>query len=178
KFDGLLAALVANKIDFIIAGMTPDPDRAESVDFTKEYYSEEQSILINVKNKDQIKSKDDLKGLRIGVQKSTVQEKLARGIEGAQVKGLSKITDLVLELSNEKIDAIIIPKPVAHSYVNSNKKLFAPGIVLQKGDGAAIAVKKGNKELVDEFNKILDKLIEEGKIDEFVAQAVELTESK
>ncbi|WP_053956093.1 transporter substrate-binding domain-containing protein [Inediibacterium massiliense] len=178
KFDGLLAALVANKIDFIIAGMTPDPDRAKSVDFTKPYYAEEQSILINAKNKDKIKSKDDLKGLKIGVQKSTVQEKLAKGIEGAQVKGLSKITDLVLELSNEKIDAIIIPKPVAHSYVSSNEKLFAPEIILQKGDGAAIAVNKGNKELVDEFNKILDKWIAEGKIDEFVTNAVELTESK
>ena len=36
-------------------------------------------------------------------------------------------------------------------------------------DKYAIAVKKGNKELLDEINKVIEKLKDEGKIDEFMA---------
>ena len=39
-------------------------------------------------------------------------------------------------------------------------------------DKYAIAVKKGNKELLDKINKVIDKLVEEGKIEEFTANHV------
>uniref|UniRef100_UPI00101CD915 transporter substrate-binding domain-containing protein n=1 Tax=Anaerophilus nitritogenes TaxID=2498136 RepID=UPI00101CD915 len=176
KFDGLLAALVANKIDFIIAGMVPTEERAKSVDFTKTYYNAQQRILIRAEDEDKIKSIEDLKGLKIGVQKATVQEEIAKGIEGAQVKSLSKITDLVLELSNKKIDGIILVKPVATAHENNNSKFKVPEISLGEDESAAIAINKGNEDLVQEINKILDQLIAEGKIDEFIMEATKLSE--
>ncbi|WP_053956092.1 transporter substrate-binding domain-containing protein [Inediibacterium massiliense] len=176
KFDGLLAALVADKIDFIIAGMAPTEERAKSVDFTKTYYNAQQRILIRVEDQDKIKSIDDLKGLKIGVQKSTVQEEIAKGIEGIQVKSLSKVTDLVLELSNNKIDGIILAKPVATAYQKKNSKFIVPDISLGKDESAAIAINKGNEDLVKEINKILDQLIAEGKIDEFITEATKISE--
>jgi len=177
KFEGLLAALAGDKIDFIVSGMTPTPERAKSVDFSKEYYVEEQKLLIRKADADKIKTIDDLEGLRIGAQKATVQEEIANGIEGAaDVKLLAKITDLVLELSNDKIDAIVLPKPVAIAYAESNPNLFAPEISFGRQDGVAIAVAKGNPELVEAINQTLDRLIEEGKIDEFIAEATKLAE--
>ena len=177
KFEGLLAALAGDKIDFIVSGMTPTPERAESVDFSKEYYVEEQKLLIRKADADKIKTVDDIKGLKIGAQKATVQEEIATGIEGAaDVKLLAKITDLVLELSNDKIDAIVLPKPVAIAYAESNPNLFAPEISFGRQDGVAIAVAKGNPELAEAINQTLDRLIEEGKIDEFIAEATKLAE--
>lgn len=177
KFEGLLAALAGDKIDFVVSGMTPTPERAESVDFSKVYYVEEQKLLIKKEDADKIKTIDDLKGLKIGAQKATVQEEIATGIEGAKdVKLLAKITDLVLELSNDKIDAIVLPKPVAKAYSESNQDLFAPEISFGRQDGVAVAAAKGNKELVDAINKTLDKLIKEGKIDQFITEATQMAE--
>ncbi|SHJ84939.1 transporter substrate-binding domain-containing protein [Paramaledivibacter caminithermalis] len=178
KFDGLLAALVADKIDFIVAGMVPTEEREQSVDFTKQYYQAEQSILIKAEDADKFKTKEDFKGAVVGAQKSTIQEEIAKGIEGAQVKSLSKITDLVLELSNDKIDAIVLVKPVATAYAKSNPDLFVPEISFGTEEGVAGAVNKGNKELLEAINQTLERLINEGKIDQFVSEATELADSE
>ncbi|QZY56209.1 transporter substrate-binding domain-containing protein [Crassaminicella profunda] len=178
KFDGLLAALVADKIDIIIAGMVPTEERAKSVDFTKQYYQAEQSILIKAEDKDKLKSKEDFKGLKIGAQKSTVQEDIANSMEGAEVKPLSKITDLVLELTNDKIDAVVLVNPVATAYAKSNPNLFVPEISFGTEEGVAAAINKGNEDLLEAANKTLDQLMSEGKIDEFIAAATDLAEEE
>ena len=69
QFGALLASLNTNKVDFVISGMTPTKERAESVDFSKIYYTAVQTIVIRVKDKDSIKSIADLKGKNISVQK-------------------------------------------------------------------------------------------------------------
>ncbi|MCT4621651.1 MAG: transporter substrate-binding domain-containing protein [Marinisporobacter sp.] len=178
KFDGLLAALVANKIDFIIAGMVPTEERAKSVDFSKTYYQAEQKVLIKKDNVDKFKTKDDFKGVKIGAQKASVQEEIAKGIEGADVKSLSKLTDLVLELNNDKVEAVILVGPVADAYANSNPDLYVPDVSFGQEDGVAIAVNKGNEEFVKAVNEALDKLISEGKIDKFIAEATKLAEEE
>ncbi|MCT4621653.1 MAG: transporter substrate-binding domain-containing protein [Marinisporobacter sp.] len=182
KFDGLLPALVANKIDFIAAGMNPTEERAKSVDFSKVYYKEEQRILVKKELVDKIKGKEDFKGLKIGAQKATIQQDLAQSIEGAEPKLLSKITDLVLELSNDKIQGIVLVKPVAEAYAKQNEDLAVLDLGLGTGNEAdssvAIAINKGNEELVQSIDKTLDQLMSEGKVDEFIAEAVKLSEEE
>ncbi len=177
KFDGLLAALVADNIDFIIAGMVPKPERKESVDFSIPYYQAEQKILIKAEDKDKFKSAEDFAGYIVGAQKATVQEEIALNkIEGAEVKSLSKITDLVLELKNDKIDAIVLVAPVAAAYAKQNPDLYVPDMSLGKEDGVAVAVNKGNAELLEEINNSLQKLLDSGKIDEFISEATLLAD--
>ncbi|QEK12662.1 transporter substrate-binding domain-containing protein [Crassaminicella thermophila] len=182
KFDGLLPALVANKIDFIAAGMNPTEERAKSVDFSKVYYSEEQRILVKKEIADKIKTKDDFKGLKVGAQKATIQEELALGLKGAEVKSLSKITDLVLELTNNKVDGVVLVKPVAEAYAKQNKDLAVLDLDLntenEEDSSVAIAINKGNKDLVEVINKTLDKLISEGKVDQFITEATKLADEE
>ncbi|QZY56211.1 transporter substrate-binding domain-containing protein [Crassaminicella profunda] len=182
KFDGLLPALVANKIDFIAAGMNPTEERAKSVDFSKVYYKEEQRILVKKEVADKIKAKEDFKGLKIGAQKATIQQDLAQSIEGVEPKLLSKITDLVLELNNDKIQGIVLVKPVAEAYAKQNKDLVVLDLGLGTGNeedsSVAIAINKGNEELVESINQTLDKLISEGKVGEFITQAIKLAEEE
>jgi polar amino acid transport system substrate-binding protein len=45
-FDGLIAALQGGKIDIIIAGMSATPEREEAVDFSNQYYYEQQMLLV------------------------------------------------------------------------------------------------------------------------------------
>jgi polar amino acid transport system substrate-binding protein len=178
KFDGLLAALVVDDIDFIVAGMVPKEERKKSVDFSNQYYQAEQKILIRAEDQEKLKTAADFKGLKVGAQKSTVQEEIALTIEGAEVKSLSKITDLVLELKNKKIDAIVLVDPVAAAYAKQNADLVVPEISFGTEEGVAIAVNKGNEDLVEAINKTIDKLLSEGTIDKFIEEATTLAEQE
>ncbi len=177
-FNGLLAALQTGNVDFVIAGMTPDEERKKSVDFSKIYYDAEQGLLIRTEDKEKYKSIDELEGMKVGAQKGTIQEEVAQEkIKNSQVKALGKITDLTLELKNKKVDGVVLAVPVASSYVKANPDLtLSPYINFGKEDGVAIAVKKGNQELVDAINNTIDKLMEDGTLNEFIQDATALLE--
>ncbi len=177
KFEGLIAALVADNIDFIVAGMVPKPERAEVVDFSMPYYQAEQSILIKAEDVDTYKAPEDFEGVVVGAQKATVQEEIVLNqIPGSEYKGLSKITNLVLELKNDKIEAIVLVKPVADAYANQNEDLIVPEISFGTEEGVAAAVNKGNSELLAELNKTLENLIETGTLDTFISEAILLAD--
>ena len=50
KFEGLLPALTAGKIDLIVSGMTPTDERKQSVDFSLTYYDARQTMLVLTEN--------------------------------------------------------------------------------------------------------------------------------
>ncbi|MCZ8515958.1 transporter substrate-binding domain-containing protein [Paenibacillus filicis] len=173
KFDGLLAALDSGNVDFVISGMTPTPERQKSVDFTKIYYTAVQKVVVRAEDKDKIKSIDDLKGKKVGAQKGATQEKIVQEqMPQSELKAIFKISDLMLELKNKKVDALVVEQPVAGAYLSKNKDLVVSDIALKTEDsGSAIAVKKGSPELVDAMNKTLDKLMTDKTIDKLVTEA-------
>lgn len=177
-FKGLLNALDAGNIDIVLAGMTPTPEREKSVDFSNIYYKAEQKVVVRAEDKDKIKVADDLKGKKLGVQKGSIQEDIAKNqLPGAEAQALGKISDIVLALNTKKYDAAIIEGPVATSYVNANKNLVIADLQLKTEDaGSAAAVKKGNKDLVDAVNKTLERLNNEKAIDKLVTDANKLVE--
>lgn len=178
KFDALLGALDSGNIDIVIAGMTPTPKRAKQVTFSDIYYKAVQSIVVRKEDVDKYKSLDDLAGHKVGAQKGTIQEDIAnKQIKNSGVKVLNKVSDLILELQNGRIDAVVAENPVANSYVNHNDDL-ALSEASPKDDvgGSAIAVKKGSTKMIKEVNKTLKRLADEGKIDQFVAEASELAD--
>jgi len=83
---------------------------------------------------------------------------------------------LVLELKNDKIDGIVLVAPVAAAYAKQNQDLVVPEITFGKEDGVAVAVNKGNTDLVDAINATLDKLMKDGAIDKFIGEATILSE--
>jgi len=178
KFDGLLAALETGNIDFVIAGMTPNEERKKSVDFTKIYYMAQQGVMIRAEDKDKYTDIASLNGKKVGAQKGAIQETIAKEqITGAQVVALGKIPDLVMELKNKKVEALVVELPVASSYVEKHKDLIISDIKVEDDTGgSAIAVKKGNADLVEAMNKTLDRLMSDGSIDRFVAEANEMVE--
>ncbi|SDC52687.1 polar amino acid transport system substrate-binding protein [Paenibacillus sp. UNCCL117] len=178
KFDGLLPALEAGAIDFVISGMTPTEERAQSVDFTKVYYTAVQTVSVRAEDKGKYKTIADLKGKKVGAQKGAIQETIVKEqFPQSELKAISKISDLMLELKNKKIEALVVEKPVAASYLSKNKDLAFADIQLAVEDaGSAIAVKKNNPELIAAMNKTLDRLIADKQIDKFVTEANELVE--
>lgn len=173
KFDGLLAALETGNIDFVAAGMTPTEDRKKNVDFSNIYYTAVQCVVIRSEDEGTIKSLEDLKSKKVGVQKGAVQEQLAKEqLTSSEIKPLGKVSDLILSLNTKKVDAVIVELPVAKAYVAKNSSLVLSKIELKsEEEGSAIAVKKGNEDLVKSINVTIDRLINDKAIEKFVAEA-------
>jgi ABC-type amino acid transport substrate-binding protein len=178
KFDGLLAALETGNIDFVAAGMTPTEDRKKNVDFSEIYYTAVQCIIVRAEDESTIKSLEDLKNKKVGVQKGAVQEQLAKEqLTSSEIKPLGKVSDLILSLSTKKVDAVIVELPVAKAYVQQNSALVLSKIQLKtEEEGSAVAVKKGNEDLVNSINTTIDRLVSGKAIDKFVADANKITE--
>jgi ABC-type amino acid transport substrate-binding protein len=178
KFEGLLPALQTGNVDFVTAGMNPTPARAKKVDFSKVYYVAVQSVVVRAEDADKITSIEDLKGKVVGGQKGATQEEIIKEqMPDSQLKALGKISDLMLALKNKRLDAVVVELPVANAYVNKNPDLKVLDERLKVEDsGSAVAVKKGNKELLEEINKTLDRLIKDKSIDQFVTEATEMVE--
>lgn len=172
-FDGLLSALNTDKVDIVIAGMNPDEDRKKAVDFSKIYYEAKQGVLVRAEDKDKIKSLADLSGKKVGAQLGTTQESIAKEqMKDSTLVSLGKIPDLVMELKNKKIDALVVEFPVANGYVKNNNDLALSDITVEEeSGGSAVAVKKGNSDLVKLIDKSLDRLMSDGSIDKFVQEA-------
>ncbi|MCB2289624.1 transporter substrate-binding domain-containing protein [Clostridium sp. CS001] len=178
KFDGLTAALETGNIDLIAAGMNPTEERKKNVDFSKIYYTAVQCVVVRAGDEATIKSLEDLKGKKVGVQKGTVQEELAtEQLATSEIKPLGKVSDLMLSLSTKKVDAVIVELPVAKAYVAQNSDLaLTKAQIKAKEEGSALAVKKGNEDLIKFLNTSIDRLINEKTIDKFVADANNITE--
>lgn len=179
-FSRLLDALEAGKIDIAIAGLHPTETRKKKANFSDIYYQAIQAIVIRTENTDKIKTIEDLRGKNIGVQKETIQEDMARNhIEGATFVVRETIEELIINLQKGLVDALILEKPVAESYVQRNKDFV---IVTSKEFldkmGSAIAVRKSDSDLLTEINRILKKMNAESKIEEFVENAKVLTNKR
>ena len=188
QFDGLLAALQAGTIDIVIAGMTPTEERKKSVDFSTTYYYAVHGVMVRAADKDKYATAEALKTARLSAQKGTIQVGIAKkqilGLSDAEaekstaIKELGTIKNLVLDLKNSKVDAIVAELPVASAYVGKNSDLaIAAPIFKDDEGGSAIALKKGNPTLLAEINKTLDRLLSAKLIDRFVAEANDLVEN-
>lgn len=179
-FDGLLAALVAGNIDFIVAGMVPTEERKESVDFSIPYYSAEQRFLVRAEDAAELTTIESLAGKRIGAQISTVQEQIATEQiqDPAELRFLSRINDLVLDLKSDRIDGIVLVGPVADSYAKADPQLELSQISFGQEDGVAIAIAKGNDDLTASINASLERMMEADLINQFIADATALADEQ
>ena len=156
-FDAIIPAVTSGKADFGAAGMTVTEERQRSVEFTDTYANSNQVAI--VKEDSDITGSDALAGKIIGVQLGTTGDALATEIKDATVERYNKGLEAVQSLTQGKIDAVVIDQATAEAFV---KKMSE--------EEYAIAIKKGNMELVEKMNEAIKELKEEGKIDEIVAK--------
>ncbi|MBQ3391752.1 MAG: transporter substrate-binding domain-containing protein [Clostridia bacterium] len=170
-FDALLMSLQSDKFDVVIAGMTYKPERYGL--FSESYYTEGQAVLIRSEDADKFTKAEDLAGLTIGAQKGTVQADLAKtAAEGVTVLELVKFPDLVTELKNSKIDAIVVDYVVAEDYLSGNEDLMISSIELEDGlVYKGVVVQEGNTDLIDVINPIIEKGLADGSFAELMQEA-------
>lgn len=163
KFDSLISALSSNKVDIVIAGMTVTEDRKESVDFTDTYTAAVQSIII--KKGGNISNVDDVEGKLIGVQQGTTGDIYASDDYGNdKVQRFNEGADAVQALLNGKIDCVIIDDQVAKNFVDTHKTELELLDTAYTEEEYAMAVKKGNTQLLNQVNKSIKSLKDNGTV--------------
>lgn len=187
EFDTIITSIQSGKGDFGAAGMTIKPERLEAVDFSISYITSKQYII--TKSDSTVAKIEDLAGMKIGVQAGTtgyyiIKDEIDGTTDdaGAAVKGVLQDTDAKVEtfdnaidatlaLTTGKLDAVIIDKLPAENLVAANTGLKTIELVYADGSNTeeeyAICVQKGS-DLVDVINTVLQRLIDEGKIGEYV----------
>lgn len=171
-FDSLIPSLKLGKFDAIIAAMAITPERAKQVDFTNPYYIDTVHFVAAKKSK-LIISNAGLQGKIIGVQGGTTFQHYVQDMYGniVKIKPYESNEQGLLDLKNGRIDAYFCDTPFITQWLerdNNDKDYTIVGkpIESQKyfGSGNGIAVKKGNKELLDALNKAIAKLKADGTL--------------
>lgn len=166
-FDSLINELNSGKADFAAAGMSISEERKKEVDFSIEYVSSKQVIVVR-KDYNKIKSVNDLNGKTISVQLGSVADSyVSKNYKNSKIIRQKKFLSAAEDVKAKKADCIVMDELPAKELVKNNSELTILSIELFT-DKYAIAVKKGNTELLNKINEVLEKLIEEGKIEEFV----------
>ena len=163
-FDAILGSVQTGKIDFGMAGMTVTEDRLKSVNFTTSYAKGIQVVI--VKDGGKVASLDDLAkdGILIGVQQNTTGDTYASDDYGTdKVVQYKNGPDATAALIAGKIDAVIIDKEPAKSYVAANTGLSILDATYADED-YAICVAKDNDELLNKINTALEELIADGTV--------------
>lgn len=170
-FDSIIPAISSGKVDVGAAGMTVTEERQASVDFTNTYAKASQMII--VKEGSEIAGPADLEGKVIGVQLGTTGDLYCTDLEetGSTIERYNKGFEAVQALLQDKIDAVVIDGEPAKVFVEQSEGLK----ILEEAfteEEYAMAVKKGNTELVDNINAALEKLEADGTLDEIVGKYI------
>lgn len=169
-FDGALNAVQQGQVDFVAAAVSVDEERQKVMDFSYNYVDSSDVVVVNA-SAGTVNTNEEIADKVIGVQQGNIADIwVTDNYPDAEVKRYTKFVQAAEDLKNNKIDAIVMDLYPAQELVAANPELKIldeenPLFV----DQYAIAVKKGNQELLDQINEVIDQLIADGKIEEFTA---------
>ena len=166
-FDGIFAAMDAGNCDAVVSSVSITDERKANMDFSTPYFDAEQSVMVTKANESKYKTLADLAGKNIGVQSGTTGEEYvnANKPDGATVQALPGAADLFAALEAGTIDAVVQDYPI-NAYRTTQDENFVITEKIQTDEQYGMAVKKGNKEILDLLDKGLETAKSDGKYDE------------
>lgn len=170
-FSSLLSSLPAHKIDLAIAGIAPTDERKKTMDFSDSYLFATQSILILKEDAGTYQTLESFKGQPMAAQKSTTQEALIQELlPESPLTSLDKVPDCILELKNGKVEGVAIESIVGQQYVIANDDIQFADATFDRKKETAIALEKGNEDLLEIVNKVIQENIANGNFDKWVEE--------
>ena len=170
-FDSIINEVKTGKADFGAAGISYSEDRAKNVDFSINYAVSKQVVIVN--NNSSITNVNGISNKKIAVQLGSIADTyVSSTYKDASVVRQKKYLAAIEDLNTGKVDCVVMDELPAKEIVSKNE-----GIKILDGsltnDSYGMIVKKGNKELLDAINTVLQNLKDEGKIDEFIIKHTE-----
>jgi polar amino acid transport system substrate-binding protein len=146
EWSGIFAALFAKKVEYIVAPTNVRKERAEQMDFTEPYMDTAELIAVNVKDKNKIKTVDDLKGKTIGVNTGSsghawlIDNQAKYGFEIDEYDGMPAAAQAV---QVGRIDGVIGDRD-AVGYYAADKKELVSAVLIPTGEQYALPLRKGD----------------------------------
>ena len=164
-FDSALAAPSAGKVDAVVSGVTVKEERKTMMDFTIPYVTIIQGVVY--------RSGDDITMDNIGEKMIGVQSGTTGQIEAVDRYGEDHVTAYdkysigFQALQNGQVDCIMVDDMVGAAYVKT-----IPGLeMISTGfepENFAFGLAKGNDELLAAINEQLQKLIDDGTVEQII----------
>jgi ABC-type amino acid transport substrate-binding protein len=172
EFNSLIASLQQGRIDAVIAAISPNPERLEQADFTIPYHQSKQAVLVKSGSDIEVNDFDDLLGYSIAVQTGTTMDEWATAkIEAGELaeNQLFRYSDAnaaAKDVEIGRVDVFLLDLPPARAHAKVvNVDLIYEG-KLPDTENSAIAIPKGDTEMAEKLNAIINELIEEGFIEQ------------
>ena len=154
-WDGIFAGLASGKYDAVCSSVTITDERKKTMDFSLPYFKVRQALVVSKASN--AKKLEDLKGKTLGGQIGTTGYLAIKKVEGINAKSYDEIGLAMEDLFNGRIDGVVCDDPTAAQYALQKKEYAAKlkiASVLETGDEwYGVAVKQGNKEILDLINK-------------------------
>lgn len=161
QWDAMFAGLDAKRFDMVANQVGIRPDRQEKYDFSDPYITSA-AVLIAHKDNDKVKSFEDIKGLNSAQSMTSNYADIAKKY-GANLVGVEGFTQSVELLASKRVDVTVNDRI---SFLDFTKqKPDAPIKVVATSDDASVSgfmFRKNSDTLVDEVNKALTEMIEDG----------------
>lgn len=168
EFEGLIAAVSTGKIDMAVAGMTVTPERQESVDFSDTYYTATQVMVVAPDNTS-IQTANDLVDKKVGVVLGYTGDSIVTDdlqVPESNIQRANRALDIIQDVKNGKLDAVVVDSYTGKALAEKNGLKAIEDPEAFEAEEYAIAVKKGNTELLEQINKALAEMKESGEIEQ------------
>ncbi|WBF55165.1 transporter substrate-binding domain-containing protein [Lysinibacillus sp. JK80] len=179
EWDGLVPALQSNKIDAIIAGMSPTEERKKTIDFTENYYTSDFVMVIKKGSKyEGAKSIQDFSGAKITSQLNTSNYTVIDQIKGVEKQtAMESFPAMRVALEAGKIDGYVAERPEGISASAANDKFtyvaFEEGFDTDLSNTSiAVGLRKDdtNREKINEILKGISEDDRQAIMEEAISQ--------
>lgn len=165
-FDSIINEVKTGKADFGAAGISYTDERAKQVDFSINYSTSNQVVV--VKNGSNIRDVNNIDGKKIAVQLGSVADTyVTSNFKNSEIVREKKYLAAIQDLKDGKADAVVMDELPAKEMVKNNNDIMILSGNLAS-DSYGMVVKKGNTKLLNTIDKVLNRLKDDGKIDKYV----------
>jgi arginine/lysine/histidine transporter system substrate-binding protein len=163
-FDMLLIEAQCNRMHMIASGMTPTPERAQKVLFTKPYLMKDPLIIITRADQPQPKNVEDLQGKNVVVNDGYTAESYMKKQMGIHLKSLPNPAEAFLTLKTGRADAYVAARSTVQLFFDQNKDQTFNTTTLDVYDSYALAVCKTQTKLFKRIQTVLERLEDDGTL--------------
>ena len=169
-WDGIIPALLAKKYDAIIASMSITEERKKKVAFSNKYYNTPAKFVCKKGAMNEF-SRENIKGKKVGVQRATIHDRYLTDNYGkdVEIKRYGTQDEAYLDLTAGRVDMLLadsialsdgfLKKPEGKDYQFIGPDLSDPKWF---GEGAGIAIRKEDTDLVEKFNAAINQIRADG----------------
>lgn len=182
-FSAVQAAIPSGQADIAISGFARTEDRAQNLELSTPFNITEdggQTVLVAKGQGANYTAAEDFSGLQIGAQNGSLQYNLVSSQlpEDVEIVPVGSLNDGVLMLETGKIDALASDLSNAELLLESHDGIETTDFMFEySSEGNVAAVKKGETELIEAVNEIIEEVNELGLYDQWKEEATELAKS-